>query len=108
MKDNSMEPIIVEGDHDVKALREVGITGEIIKINQGISIENFCSRISSQYSKVILLTDFDRKGNELQSKISEILQSYGCKINSRFWYFIDHSFKIKSVEDLPWLLQENQ
>ncbi len=108
MRDNINSPIIVEGDHDVSALREIGVTGEIIKINQGVSIENFCSRVSSEHTKVILLTDFDRKGIDLQSKISTILQSYGCKVNSRFWYFIDHNFKIKSVEDLPWLLRENQ
>lgn len=106
MLENKKMPIIVEGDHDVNALRKIGFSGEIIKLNQGISIETFCSKISSEYKQVLLLTDFDKKGIELESKIARFLESYGCNANLRLWLFVKKSFKIKSVEDLPWLVQE--
>ncbi len=72
-------PIVVEGSNDVETLRKIGIQGEIIKLNSGKSIVDFCETLATRYDKVILLLDWDRKGKELTGRIRRILQSYGIK-----------------------------
>ena len=56
-EENKKIPIVVEGDKDVEALRKLGMTGEIIRFNTGMSIPDFCDMISREYKSVILLTD---------------------------------------------------
>jgi 5S rRNA maturation endonuclease (ribonuclease M5) len=68
-------PIIVEGEADVRALRELGLTGEILPINTGQPIFNFCEEVARKYSKVLILTDWDRKGGHLCKILSEDLKA---------------------------------
>ena len=79
---NEVVPIIVEGESDVKALRELDIKGEIIQINKGISIFNFCEELSRKHSEVVILTDWDRKGGHLCRLLIEGLKANDMKFNS--------------------------
>ncbi len=71
---NKLIPIIVEGKRDKKALREIGFDGEIITLHSGKSIYEFTETIANRFDKVILLIDWDEKGEELYSKVSKNLQ----------------------------------
>lgn len=71
---NKFVPIIVEGRRDKKALREIGFDGEIIILHSGKSIYEFSETIANRFEKVVLLIDWDEKGEELYSKIGENLQ----------------------------------
>jgi len=71
---NKLIPIIVEGKRDKKALREIGFDGEIITLHSGKSIYEFTETIANRFDKVILLIDWDEKGEELYSKVGENLQ----------------------------------
>jgi 5S rRNA maturation endonuclease (ribonuclease M5) len=78
---NAKIPIIVEGEADVRALRELGIEGEIISINRGQSLFNFCEELSRNYKEVLILTDWDRKGGHLCRVLSEDLKANDMKFN---------------------------
>jgi len=71
---NKLVPIIVEGKRDKKALRDIGFDGEIITLHSGKSIYEFSETIASRFEKVVLLIDWDEKGEELYSKVGESLQ----------------------------------
>jgi 5S rRNA maturation endonuclease (ribonuclease M5) len=72
---NETMPIIVEGEADVRALRELGLKGDILPINTGQSLFNFCEDLAKKYSRVIILTDWDRKGGHLCRILSEDLKA---------------------------------
>ena len=102
-EENKTVPIIVEGDKDIKALRKLYITGEIIRFNVGLSIPDFCDMISQKYKNIILLTDWDRKGGYLCSTIKKNLESrVGC--NTRYREIFAKRSMIRTLEGLPsWL-----
>ena len=62
---NEWVPIIVEGSRDVQALRALGMTGEIVKLHSGRSIQQFCEEFSQNYGEAVILTDWDNRGNQL-------------------------------------------
>jgi 5S rRNA maturation endonuclease (ribonuclease M5) len=98
---NLTVPIIVEGRNDVRSLRSMNFTGTIIHINQGKTIVGIAEEISSKYREVIILTDFDRKGMELQSRLIMILNGYGTKVDSDLSKYISRSLQIKTIEEIP-------
>ena len=102
-EENKTVPIIVEGDKDIKALRKLYITGEIIRFNVGLSIPDFCDMISQKYKNIILLTDWDKKGGYLCSTIKKNLESrVGC--NTRYREIFAKRSMIRTLEGLPsWL-----
>jgi 5S rRNA maturation endonuclease (ribonuclease M5) len=62
--------IVVEGRRDICALRNLGITTEIIPCsNQPVA--EFCESIAERKKTVIILTDWDRKGGILASRLGE-------------------------------------
>lgn len=75
-------PIIVEGGNDVKALRALGVNGEILKLNIGDSILQTCANIGKRYREVIILTDWDYKGGVLARQLKEKLGANGIKSNT--------------------------
>lgn len=71
---NKLVPIIVEGKKDKKALKDIGFDGQIITLHSGKSIYEFSENIANRFEKVVLLIDWDEKGEELYSKMGEHLQ----------------------------------
>ena len=74
IEENKKIPIVVEGDKDVFSLRKLGVFGEIITTNSGLSIIDFCDKIAKDYKEIILLTDWDRKGGFICYTIQRNLQ----------------------------------
>jgi 5S rRNA maturation endonuclease (ribonuclease M5) len=104
---NSELPIIVEGEADVRALRELGMEGEIISINKGQPLFNFCEDLAKKYSKVIILTDWDRKGGHLSKVLSEDLKANDLYFNTEVRAKLAGLCKkeTKDVEGLPGCLE---
>lgn len=69
-------PVIVEGKRDKAALRTLGLTGEIITYNQGMNVYDFSDHIAEEYALVVLLMDWDREGDSLQSKLGHELSGH--------------------------------
>jgi 5S rRNA maturation endonuclease (ribonuclease M5) len=98
--DNNSIPVIVEGLKDIEALRNLGLKGEIIGLNMGKSLTDFCDYISSKYSDIIILTDWDRRGGLLCRRIMKLLKGR-VKYNTHYREMLAKNTMIKTVEGLP-------
>ena len=70
---NKRIPIIVEGKRDVRALRKIGFAGDIIILHGGKGLYEFCEDISEKFHRVILLMDWDEKGEALYKSLAGYL-----------------------------------
>lgn len=74
--------IIVEGMKDRFALNELGISGQIILASHP-PLLRLADDLSRKADTVIILTDWDPKGNEMANKIFKYLRASGTKPNAR-------------------------
>ncbi len=97
-------PILIEGKKDEEALRELGINGNFIKVSgSGLKLFEIAEMAAQSSSKVIILTDFDKKGNELAKRLSSDIQSLGSHPDltiRRKIMGITRKY-IKDIESLP-------
>ncbi len=76
-------PIIVEGIKDVRALKRLGVSGDIHKISGHGSLLSFVEGFSGSRA-IVVLTDFDRAGDELAKFIVKQAQRLGVKPVTEF------------------------
>ncbi|AKB60467.1 toprim domain-containing protein [Methanosarcina mazei] len=70
--------IIVEGKRDILSMKKLGIKGSF-ELATRYSLFNFSERIASLGCEVIILTDWDRRGDLLAAKLSEYFENFGVK-----------------------------
>ena len=71
-------PILIEGKKDEEALNKLGINGNFIKVSGSpFKLYEIAEIATENSSRVIILTDFDKKGKELAKKLSEDIQGLG-------------------------------
>ena len=99
VEENKKIPIVVEGEKDIYSLRKLGVTGEIITVNSGISIIDFCDKIAKDYKEIILLTDWDRKGGFICRTIERNLEGR-VKCNLYYRELFAKKAMTKTVEGL--------
>jgi 5S rRNA maturation endonuclease (ribonuclease M5) len=93
--------IIVEGKRDVFSLRRLGIEGSF-ELATNTSLYNFAETIAKIGTEVIVLTDWDRRGDLLAAKLLGYFKNFGLKPELQ----IRHKIKlichkeIKDVESL--------
>ncbi|WP_328591220.1 toprim domain-containing protein [Methanolobus halotolerans] len=94
--------IIVEGKRDVRALNKLGIDGHF-EMATHHSLSNFCENIVNTGKNIVILTDWDRRGNILMSDLTKHFQSFGTnpdvRIRERLRSIVQK--EIKDVESLP-------
>ena len=73
--------IVVEGRNDESTLRNLGICGAI-ESPCGQPLLHFTDSLASNYDSVIVLTDWDRRGNQLSAQIVRYLQSRDVAIDT--------------------------
>ena len=105
---NVSAPIIVEGKNHEEALRKLGTRGVIIRLNSGLPIFNFCEELSRNYNQVILLTDWDKKGKQLFTRLKRDLRYNNVKTIDNFWLEFKRycSKEIRQVEFLTKFLPD--
>ncbi len=97
--------IVVEGQNDIDALKELAIQGNVISVKTaGKSFLDVLTEIEEQnIRKAILLLDFDRRGREWTKRLKQRLEEKRIKVNLNFWNklhaLVGHD--IKDVEGLP-------
>ena len=93
--------IIVEGQRDRKALRALGITGTIV-LGTKKSILVFCEEVAREYKNVIVLTDWDEKGEKLAALMEGYLRSTSAAVNMDIRKKIKNLVqkRIKDIESL--------
>ena len=93
--------VIVEGRRDLQALRSLGLSGPVIMASRHCALD-LAEEAARNYSQVILLTDWDGKGDEMCQTIGRYLCSVGIKpdglIRSRLKKLVKK--EIKDVESL--------
>jgi len=100
IQDNTKIPVIVEGEKDINALRRLGLTGKIISLNKGLSIPDFSDLLARNYKKIIILTDWDKRGGFLCHTIKRNLEGR-VECNLHFREIFAKNSMIKTVEGLP-------
>jgi 5S rRNA maturation endonuclease (ribonuclease M5) len=73
---NRQVPVIVEGKKDARALRALGFVGEIITLNRGKPLYDFTEDLAARYHRVVILMDWDTRGEELSSRLGEDLKGH--------------------------------
>lgn len=93
--------IVVEGRRDVASLRQLGINGEIRLASQQPLLE-FTEQLSKSGKKIIVLTDWDKRGGMMARKIIDDLLFHGITpntdIRSRIGILVRK--RIKDIESL--------
>ena len=101
--------IIVEGQKDYRALRQLGINGEILTAKTSRkSFLDLTAEIERQSCpQVILLLDFDRRGKELTKRLVQHLETVRIKINTDYWKELQALIgrDVKDIESIPTYLQ---
>ena len=68
--------ILVEGKRDVRALENLGFTGEIVQLNRGWPVDKVVVWMFEKYQMPpIVLMDWDRTGGRLQKSLQSKFQS---------------------------------
>ncbi|MCX6679320.1 MAG: topoisomerase [Methanothrix sp.] len=93
--------VIVEGRRDLQALRALGLPGPVIMASRRRALD-LAEDVARSYREIILLTDWDGKGDEMCRTIECHLISVGSKpdkeIRSRLKKLVKK--EIKDVESL--------
>jgi 5S rRNA maturation endonuclease (ribonuclease M5) len=107
IEDNLEVPIIVEGRKDRIALTALGFKGEIISLNHGISLFNFCEEVAQKYNTVIILTDWDSRGGRIAKTLREGFSANGVKFDDTARAKLARICRkdVKDIEALPRFLE---
>lgn len=99
IEDGGDVAVVVEGTRDAAALRELGVTGEVLVYNRGETMNAFADRLRTR-GRLIVFFDWDRKGGQLARLL---LQQLGGAV--RLDLDLRKEFArvslVKCVEDLP-------
>jgi 5S rRNA maturation endonuclease (ribonuclease M5) len=99
------KPVIVEGRKDAEALVALGIEGTVLTLKTGgKSFFDFIQQLEDLTpDEVILLLDYDRRGNEGTKRLQQELERHKIKVNMRFWIelhaLVGH--EVQCIESLP-------
>jgi len=72
--------MIVEGERDEKSLRDLGVEGPIVRAARRPALE-VAEEAAREFDVVIVLTDWDRAGEELARKMERHLQGTGARVD---------------------------
>jgi len=102
-------PIVVEGQKDVSALRQLNVEGRFVSSKtSGKSFLDILTEIERQrVREVILLLDFDRRGVEWTHRLKQHLEKTKIKPNLTFWNQLYGLVgrDLKDIEGLPAYLE---
>lgn len=95
--------ILVEGQRDEIALRTLGFTGPIEKLNRGWTVDRVVVFIVEEYGNCIVLMDWDRTGGRLQRRLMDSMTSLDIKPCDELRRALSKAMRPETmcVEDLP-------
>ena len=110
-------PVIVEGIRDENAVRALGFTGPVEKVNRGWDRSRLIAYLHKTYAeeeinegpRVILLMDWDRTGGRIQRRLMDSMTSLDIKPCDELRRALSKAMKPDTmcVEDLPSFLGEH-
>jgi 5S rRNA maturation endonuclease (ribonuclease M5) len=76
-----VDSVLVEGTRDINALKRLGFRGNIEACSKYcISDADLVEYLSGKTKTILILTDFDQEGMELNQKLSNLLERRGVKV----------------------------
>lgn len=102
-------PVVVEGQHDFRTLRHLGVQGQILtaKTAGRSRLDLLCQIEESHVKEIILLFDFDRRGKEWTKMVRKQLEESKVKPNVTCWNALLALIgrEVKDVEGLDTYLE---
>ena len=95
---NSNTIIIVEGKKDRAALNKFGIIN-IVELTKK-PLYRIVEEVADSNKECIILTDLDKKGKQIYSKLNSDLQRHGVKVNNEFRNFLLKNTKLRQMEGM--------
>jgi 5S rRNA maturation endonuclease (ribonuclease M5) len=94
--------LVVEGKRDVIALKSLGFNGNF-RLATHHSLVNFSEDLAKTGKQIVILTDWDRRGNILADKLVQNLHALGINPDMRIRELIVSLVQkeIKDIESLP-------
>ena len=102
---NSNTLVIVEGKKDRIALHRLGIKN-ITELSKK-PLFQIAEEIANSNEECIILTDLDREGKQLYSKLNSNLQKNGVKVNNKFREFLFRNTKLRQIEGINSYLENH-
>ena len=109
-------PLLVEGRRDKELLLELGFKGPIEILNRGVTLESLATQMLEKYNRskrdkeplISILMDWDRTGDRLQKKLTQIFNSMDVTIDATLRKNLIKSLngRTKTVEGFRFLLEE--
>jgi dTMP kinase len=95
--------ILVEGRKDRIALTCLGVSGDIVQVQDAGGIFGVAESIAHQQKEAIILTDWDRKGGQLAELLRNALKANGVRYDDKLRARLSTLSKkeIKDIESLP-------
>ena len=97
-------PVVVEGRRDVAALRRLGVEGEVLTVNGGMALIDFCDRLAERTTEAVLLTDWDRTGGHILRHLRDNLRGR-VRMHREVRKAIALYAEVRDVESLPTYLE---
>jgi 5S rRNA maturation endonuclease (ribonuclease M5) len=93
--------ILVEGKRDYEALTKLGVTGEIVMTSHQ-SLLNLSERLARTKKDIIILSDWDERGEEVARQLSLFMEADGVRPDNNIRHSIRGLLKkeITEVENL--------
>ena len=98
--------VIVEGEEDIAALKRLGIINTV-QLNKR-PLYKVVEDLMEKGKEVIILTDLDKKGKQLYSKLNHDLGRFGVKIDNRFRIFLFKHTQLRQIEGIDSYIQRIQ
>ena len=96
----SNTPVIAEGIKDRKALQQLGFKRVYtLKKSLPAAVEEFIGLLDKN-NECLILTDLDREGKKLYSKLNSELSQKGAKINNELRHFLYKYTKLRQIEGI--------
>lgn len=90
--------VIVEGPKDKAALESYGVD-KIFMLSKTPLFATI-ERVAKSFDRIIVLTDFDRKGKELYGKITKEAERHGLKMDTRYREWFQNNTQLSHIEGL--------
>ena len=100
---NSNLLVIVEGKKDKIALQKLEINN-VMELNKK-PLFQIVEEIADSNEECIILTDLDREGKLLYSKLNSNLQKHGVKVDNKFREFLFKHTKLRQIEGIVTYLE---
>jgi 5S rRNA maturation endonuclease (ribonuclease M5) len=84
LRSESAEPgtvVVVEGERDRRAVRRLGLPGEVVTVHHGRTISETAQALRRRARRVVILTDWDTEGGHLAHRLSEFLRPESLQLD---------------------------